>query len=161
MTVSDDTTWTKMSDDHAQFLKILDWKVKTLCTTTPVEEVFQLAVLIYLGRVSRTLFDEPLRTRQRMDRAFLLLSELPSCERQFPVFIIGCEACTDEQRTIILELISRTMDKPASRCFNHTNVLLEAIWAQHDLEERQQQDKDYWIKLGSTLSRCAVPPCFA
>ncbi|KAI0502915.1 hypothetical protein F5B22DRAFT_652607 [Xylaria bambusicola] len=150
------------SDNFKQFVKILDWKIKMLPTLNPMEEAFHIAALIYLGRASGTLLKEPLKTQERLDRAFELLPELASCERQFPIFILGCEARTDKRRVIVLDLIYRTMNSPASRSFDHIRLLLEAIWAQDDLEDnRLHKETNYWKKINLTMARCAIIPSFA
>ncbi|RYP19018.1 hypothetical protein DL765_003601 [Monosporascus sp. GIB2] len=147
-------------DDHKSFLKVLDWRIRSVKVAHPVDELYQLAMLVYLHRISGTLLNQHLRTQQRIDEAFAILSQLGSCERQFPVFIFGCEARTDHQRVIILELISRTERNNASRSFNYVKLLMQAIWAQDDLVDSQNGDLDYWNKLSSTMSRCAIPPSF-
>lgn len=127
-----------------------------------MDEVFELAVLVYLNRILGPLLDDqPLRTQQRIDKAFAVLSKLSSCERQFPVFILGCEARTDKQRAIVLDLIFQTEVNAASRSFKHIKLLLEVIWAQDDLVDGQHGDLSYWNKLSSTMSRFGYPPCFA
>jgi hypothetical protein len=42
---------------------------------------------------------------------------------------------TDEQRAVILDVISRTEKLSSSRPFNHCKRLLQASWAQDDLAE--------------------------
>ena len=159
--VSVETTSFGMSDDHREYLKILDWRIRSIPKADAMDEAFELATLVYLNRVSGPLLDDqPLRTQQRIDKAFAVLSQLSSCERQFPVFVLGCEARTDNQRAIVLDLISKTEDNVASRSFNQVKLLLEAIWAQDDLVDGQHGDLSYWDKLSSTMSRCANPPCF-
>lgn len=152
----------KMSDDHREYLKILDWRIRRIPKANAMDEVFELAALVYLNRMLGPLLDDqPLRTQQRIDQAFAVLSRLNSCERQYPVFILGCEARTDEQRAIVLDLISKTEGNLASRSFKHIKLLLDVIWAQDDLVDGQHGDLSYWNKLSSTMSRFADPPCFA
>ena len=159
--MSVDTTSVEMSQDHREYLKILDWRIRNTPKADAIGEAFELATLIYLNRTSRPLLDDqPLRTQQRIDKAFAVLSQLNSCERQFPVFVLGCEARTDNQRAIVLDLISRTEGNVASRSFNHVKLLLEALWAQDDLVDGHHGDISYWNKLSSTMSRCVNPPCF-
>ncbi|RYC64325.1 hypothetical protein CHU98_g1869 [Xylaria longipes] len=144
-------------DDHKSFLKILDWRIQNIPTTDFITELYQLSSLIYLDRISGPLLNQFARTQLYIDKAFAILSELSSCERQFPVFILGCEARTDTHRAIILDLISKTESKAASRSFTYVKLLLQAIWAQDDL---QDGELDYCSKLSSTISRCAIPPSF-
>ncbi|KAJ2980343.1 hypothetical protein NUW58_g6967 [Xylaria curta] len=137
----ENTACDKALGDQKECLKILDWRLRSVSTSGAVDEAF--------------------RRQQHIKKAFSLLSQLSSCERQFPVFILGCEARADEQRTIVLDLISRTEENSASRSFNHVKLLLEAIWAQDDLADAQIGELDYWNKLTSTVSRCSIPPCLA
>ena len=151
----------EISDDHREYLKILDWRIRSIPKADAMDEAFELAMLVYLTRISGPLLDDqPLRTQQRIGKAFAVLSQLSSCERQFPVFVLGCEARTDTQRAIVLDLISKTESNVASRSFNHVKRLLEAIWAQDDLFDGQNADLSYCNKLSSTMSRCVIPPCF-
>ena len=152
----------ELLDDHREYLKILDWRIRSTPKADAMDEAFELATLVYLNRISAPLLDDqPLRTQQRIDKAFAVLSQLGSCERQFPVFVLGCEARTDTQRAIVLDLISKTEGNVASRSFRHVKLLLEAIWAQDDLVDGQHGSLNYWNKLSSTMSRSPNPPCFA
>lgn len=151
-------------EDHKGFLTVLDWRIRTVPVLLEPDEVaemaiivelYRLAIHIYVNRVSENLLGQASRTQQRIDEAFTLLSRLPSCERQFPIFILGCEARTDDQRAIILDLISRTEKNITSRSFNHVTLLLHALWAQDDLAD---SELNYWHKLTSIISRCTVVP---
>ena len=148
------------SKDHQNHLKVLDWRLRKIPVATTVEELYQLATLIYLDRTSNSLLDQPLKIQQHIDKAFAVFSQLDCCERQFPLFVLGCEARTDEQRAIILDLISRTEANAASRSLSYVNLMLQAIWAQDDLVD-EPRNLNYADKLGFTMSRCAIPPCFA
>lgn len=141
-------------------IRILDWRIRSISTTGAIDEAFQLAALVYLDRISGSSFTPPSRAQQRVDEAFDLLSKMACCERQFPLFILGCEARSDEQRTVVLDLISRSEGNAVSRSFSHVKLLLEAIWAQDDLVDRQSVDLEYRNRLTSTMSRCSFPPCF-
>lgn len=151
-------------EDHKTFLTVLDWRIRTVPVSLkpdePVEmttavELYRMAVHIYVNRVSENVLGQAVRTQQCIDEGFALLSRLPSCERQFPIFVLGCEARTDDQRAIILDIISRTEKKVTSRSFNHVTVLLHALWSQDDLADREL---NYWNKLTSIISHCSIVP---
>lgn len=151
-------------DDYKNFLKILDWKIRSIpvpvkgseiSETATIVELYQTAILVYLNRVSGYLLDYSARTQQQIDRAFNLFSQLNSCERQFPVFILGCEARTDDQRATVLDLISRTEKSVSSRSLNHVKILIQAVWAQDDLADREL---DYWDKLSTVIGSCTILP---
>lgn len=151
-------------EDRKAFLTVLDWRIRTVpvllepdeaVDMTTTVELYRLAIQIYVNRVSENVLGQAARTQQRIDEGFVLLSQLPSCERQFPIFVLGCEARTDDQRAIILDLISRTEKKITSRSFNHVKVLLHALWAQDDLADREL---NYLVKLTSIISGCTIAP---
>lgn len=150
----------EVGEEHKKFLKVLDWRIRSTSADIPVDQLYQLAMLIYLDRTSKTLADQPLRMQQHIDNAFSIISQLDYCPRQFPVFILGCEARTDSRRVLILDLISRTEKQASSRSFNYVRLLIQAIWTQEDLTDIKTGDLDYWNKLSSTISRCAIPPTF-
>ena len=151
-------------EDYKSLLSVLDWKIRCLPLSakdeeasdiTTMTELFQLAISVYLHRATGDLLGQSARTQQQIERAFTLISQLGSCERQFPVLIIGCEARTDDQRAIILDLISRTENSVSSRSLNHVKTIVQAVWAQDDLAE---YELNYWDKLSSIISCCSIVP---
>ncbi|GAB1319906.1 Fungal-specific transcription factor domain-containing protein [Madurella fahalii] len=92
-----------------------------------------------------------------IDKAFGIFATLGSCERQFPVFILGCEARNDDQRAVVLDLISRTEKNISSRSFNLVRLLLQALWAQDDLADG---NTNYWKRLSYVISCCRIMPTF-
>ncbi|KAL9622083.1 MAG: hypothetical protein Q9160_003582 [Pyrenula sp. 1 TL-2023] len=159
--VPEDMTATEASSDRREYLKILDWRIRSTPKANAMDEAFELTTLIYLNRIASPFLDQALKTQQRIDKAFAVMSQLHSCEWQFPMFILGCEARTDHQRAIILDLISRTDSTVALRSFKNVKLLLEAIWVQDDLVDGQARDLSYWSRLSFTMSRCDHLPCFA
>ncbi|KAI0844099.1 fungal-specific transcription factor domain-containing protein [Daldinia vernicosa] len=154
------------ADDYKSFLKILDWRIRSMPVDVTVNniptdplimELYQLAMLVYLNRASENLLNQTIETQRRIDRAFTIFSRLGSCVRQFPIFILGCEARRDDQRTAVLDLISRSENEEASRSFNHVKILMQAIWAQDDLATG---DINYWDKLSYIISHCSILPMF-
>ena len=153
--------------DHKSFVEVLDWRIRSL----PIPEVtensdnmalvmklYQLAMLLYLNRSSEGLIEQPIRTQQQIDQAFAILPQLSSCKQQFPIYIIGCESRTDEQRAEILDVILRTEKLSPSRSFNHCKRLLQASWAQDDLAG--WNNISYRSKLSSTMSLAEIVPAF-
>ncbi|KAI3317775.1 hypothetical protein HD806DRAFT_514283 [Xylariaceae sp. AK1471] len=173
------------SAEERENFKILNWKLQNIPTRDAVDETFQLAALLYLDRVVSGALHQPLRTQPRVDHAFAaVLPHLPACGRRCPlfvVFILGAEARTDQQRAVILDLLHPPLPSPsrseaaaagddadavvvaaaASRQTEHVHLLLEALWAQEDLRDKQYGDLEYRSRLTYTISRCATPPCFA
>ncbi|KAF2119053.1 fungal-specific transcription factor domain-containing protein [Lophiotrema nucula] len=150
-----DSMFDQELEDYKNFLQVLDWRVRSIQVSSPVTELYQLAILVYINRVTNDLLSQSSQIEHHIDRAYSLFSNMPSCERQFPVFIIGCEARTDVQRTIILNLMSRTEKQVSSRSLNHARLLLPAIWVQDDLADG---NIGYWEKLTSIISCCSIMP---
>ncbi|KAI1470390.1 fungal-specific transcription factor domain-containing protein [Daldinia caldariorum] len=153
-------------DDYKNFLKILDWRIRAIqvkrmandTTDAPlVMELYQLATLVYLNRASDNVLNQTSRIQQHIDRAFTLFSQLEYCVRQFPIFVLGCEARRDDQRAAVLDLISRSEKHESSRSFNHVKLLIQAIWAQDDLANGEI---NYWDKVSYIISRCSILPTF-
>lgn len=169
-TVSSSAISPEMSDDvhdHKSFVEVLDWRIRSLPipkvtegsdNATLVMKLYQLAMLWYLNRSSEGLIDQPIRTQQQIDQAFAILPRLSSCKQQFPIYIIGCESRTDEQRAVILDVILRTEKLSSSRSFNHCKRLLQASWAQDDLAG--WNNISYRSKLSSTISLAETVPAF-
>ncbi|KAI5854500.1 hypothetical protein GGS23DRAFT_590628 [Durotheca rogersii] len=160
-----DTGAVENLDDYRSFLKVLDWRIRCLPISTVagdasaalLDELYQLAMLVYLNRATGDLLGQAAKTQQQIDRGFSIFTQLSSCERQFPVFILGCEARTDEQRAVVLDLIARTEKKVSSRSFNFVRLLIQAIWAQEDLSDGEI---NYWDKLSSIIGCCSIMPTF-
>lgn len=115
-------------------------------------------MLVYLNRSSEGLIDRPARMQQQIDKSFAIFNRLNCCKQQFPILIIGCEARTDEQRVVILDVISRTEKLGSSRPCNYLKRILQAVWAQDDLADGN--NISYRDKLTSVMSHCIIIPCF-
>ena len=157
-------------DDFKNFLEVLDWRIRSLPTgkgpdykdhlsddATLVMQLYQLAILLFLNRSFETLIDQPRRMQQHIDKAFAILPRLRSCKQQFPIHVIGCEARTDEQRAIVLDVISRT-EMSSSRSLNYCKRILEAVWAQYDLADGT--NIGYRDNLTVVISHCLILPSF-
>lgn len=82
-----------------------------------------------------------------MRQAFAALMEVPVATGPWPVFIIACEARTDQERLYILETLDR-MDKV--RNVGNVRVMrtiLETIWKQRDLQETSDtiEKRQWWL----------------
>ncbi|RAQ42686.1 hypothetical protein AFGD_010094 [Aspergillus flavus] len=91
-------------------------------------ELFRLSMLIWLNRMTGATLEPQSTTDARVQRALHILSDLKTCPRQLPLFIIGCEARTDEDRCMILELMNRTEASASSRSMFIVKALTEAVW---------------------------------
>lgn len=159
------------SKNHKKFIEILDWRIRNLpipcvghdtsespTTETLVLKLYKLSLLIYLNRISEEVLGQSIRMQQYVAEAFAIASKLEFCVKQFPVWIVGCEAQTDEQRAAILDLVARTEKLASSRSFHYCVSLLQALWVQDDLAHGN--GISYWRKMTSVMNVCRIPPAF-
>ncbi|EMT68741.1 hypothetical protein FOC4_g10004825 [Fusarium odoratissimum] len=149
---------------HRSHLEILDWKLRNLekkvpdnnasaDTTHPgfdlVVELYRLSTLIYLRRASAGILQLDQKFTTWVGQAFELLEQLPACQWPFPLLVFGCEAESDRQRTIILEVMERTTENMQYRNIATVKRVVETVWVQKDL---YTEDMNYVRKLGVILS---------
>ena len=156
---------------YGDYLKVLDWKLRKFdragsgrkslayMSSSNLDEVidlYRLGTLVYLRRASGGILQIDERFMGWIDQGFALLARLPACQWLFPLLIFGCEAGTDEQRMIILDLISRTKDSSQVPNLKVVEQTIRTIWVQGDL---LTEDLKYVSKLGIVLSTtyAAVP----
>ncbi|CEJ56417.1 hypothetical protein PMG11_02625 [Penicillium brasilianum] len=160
-------TPSKESDDFKSYLKVLAWRIRSISISdtrvneyqgmATIVELFQLAALVYLNRAFGHIIESAAETQQRIERAFDIFSRITSCERQFPLLILSCEAWTDAERCTVLDLISRTEERDSSRSLFLTKKLIQAVWVQDDLSQGQIE---YTEKLDAIMSCCTILPTF-
>ncbi|KAL4751359.1 fungal-specific transcription factor domain-containing protein [Aspergillus terricola var. indicus] len=127
-------------------------------TPDPTFELFHLAILVYFNRMTACALEPRSITQTRIQRALTIFAALDSCPRQFPLFIIGCEARTDEERCTVLELIDRTEKTASSRSVVILSALIKAVWVQDDLAG--DRELDYREKMTAIISVCSLMPMF-
>ncbi|KAL4801058.1 fungal-specific transcription factor domain-containing protein [Aspergillus venezuelensis] len=96
-------------------------------------ELFWHGILVYLNRASGHTLEFASTTQQRIERAFTLFQTIDVCPRQFPLFILGSEARTDDERRTVLELFDRTERDPSSRSLFLIREFVNIVWVQRDL----------------------------
>ena len=149
---------------HRSHLEILDWKLRNLekkvpdnnasaDTTHPafdlVVELYRLSTLIYLRRASAGILPLDQKFTTWVGQAFELLEQLPACQWPFPLLIFGCEAESDRQRMIVLEVMDRTIENMQYRNIATVKRVIETVWVQKDF---YTEDMNYVRKLGVILS---------
>ena len=122
-------------------------------------ELYRLAGLIYLYRAGQGLLSTAPKLRTAVKSGYRILKSLSFCDRSFSLAILGCEAQSEEERLVVLDLISRTR-----ACRNFGNIdfahrFIEASWAQDDLNPNKEVD--YVQKFDAIMSRSRNLPSFA
>ncbi len=122
-------------------LTILEWKIRTIPVSegplppgkiimeeSKTLEIFQLALLVYIERASGSSPGQSENMRSRLNRAFVIFSQVKTWQRQFPLLILGCEARADEDRIVVLDLISRTEENTNTRNLRGMKDILQSLW---------------------------------
>jgi hypothetical protein len=118
-------------------------------------ELFRLATLIYFGRAADSIGQE--NSSKWVGKAFTILSRLDAYLRPFPLLIFGLEATTDDQRSALFDLISKTENSMPLRSLSFIRLMIQSVWVQDDLARREI---GYMDRLGLILSSNAALPTF-
>jgi hypothetical protein len=121
-------------------------------------QLLRLAALIYLERVSRNFSGQSAKLESWTRQAFLILNGLDSCLCPFALFIIGCEACKDEDRIVILKLYANMEKRPYLQSFMASRSLIQTAWNQQDLAH--EGELEYIRKLNLVVSSRDLLPSF-
>ena len=124
-----------------------------------VMELYRLAALIYLERASRNFSGSSPKLAMWAGAAFAILTTMGVLKYNFPVFIIACEARTDEQRIVILDCLEKTQESPSMAGTVMVKDMIQRAWAMDDLDPAG--DVDYMGKLDVVVSGCDSMPSFA
>jgi len=115
-----------------------------------VAELYRLSGLIYLQRAARGAFSSNPAVKELVDAAYNIIKRMESCGNTFPIFIIGCEARSDERRAEILRILRTTRSVLGSMNINRVHEFIERFWAQEDLDV--EQTIEYTTKVTSVLA---------
>ncbi|EED21071.1 hypothetical protein TSTA_083040 [Talaromyces stipitatus ATCC 10500] len=100
-----------------------------------VKELFILAVLLYIERTSNGTSDRPtIKNTEWTCAAFDIFSRIDSCNKPFAYVVFGCEARTDQDRTIILDVLDRTIESKANGLLHPLRDVMIKTWVHDDLK---------------------------
>ncbi|KAF7562897.1 hypothetical protein G7046_g1234 [Stylonectria norvegica] len=121
-------------------------------------ELYQVSTLIYLIRASG---GPTSKLKALVERAFAAPVQYHSCHHFFPLFVLGCEAKTEEQRSLILALIERTERDSLMRSMKGVRDGIEGIWVQQDLHADEDLVINYDTMLSGVISANSTLPSYA
>ena len=102
--------------------------------TKDIAELFRLTGLIYLNRAGRGASLPNQMLRGWIEESFAILERVGTCERTFPLFIVACEAQTDDRRSLILGILNSTQAQFQPGSIMSARGCIERFWAQDDLD---------------------------
>lgn len=128
-----------------------------------IAELYHIATLVYLFNGSASPCSLDYQLDGLIDRGFHLIRKLSTCERSFPLLILGSEARNDEERMLLLELIQKTGAKHNDSSLVRIKAGLEMVWSQRDLEadEDEYSDLSYLHRLDTIISSSCTLPFFS
>ena len=127
-----------------------------------IAELYRLAALIYSERACRKKTRPSIEVAHLVQNAFEIMGELQVCTTPWPLFIVGCEAETDSQRSLMLQLLERSADYRKSDNILWTKKLIEGIWKQDDLSTYSHLTEagQPLLRYGSVVSASSQLPSF-
>ena len=96
-------------------------------------ELYRIAALIFLERACRRKSRRSSAVEHLVEAGLAILQRLKVCAVMWPLFIIACEAETDEQRTIVLAIFEKSTKFRKAGNIPCVQGLAEAVWKQDDL----------------------------
>ena len=96
-------------------------------------EVYKMAARIYFVRALQSSWKLSTKLDSLLDNVFTGPLPAHACGHFFPVFVLACEARTDERRTTIVGLIDRTERSAQIRGIEALRHRIQSIWVQQDL----------------------------
>lgn len=126
-------------------------------------ELYRMTTLIYLVRASQSPWEASSSSSELdalVDQAFSVPLQMTACDHFFPLFILGCEARTDEQRAIILGMIERTEKGPHVRSMKRLQAGIQSVWAHHDLHADSDVAVNYVRMMNAVISSHSTLPSY-
>jgi hypothetical protein len=123
-----------------------------------IAELYRLAVLVYLERVGRASSRFSPKVSQLLEQAFCILEKLDFCERPWPLFVIGCEARSDKERALVLDVLDRTKSVRGCGSLKSVIVLIRMTWVQDDLHG--ENELSCFARYNAVLGAFAHIPVF-
>lgn len=150
-----------MLDQRIESLAIVQVPEKSCSSDTSVAKLYQIATRIYLARASQNDWTPSAGLNSLIDDAFAIPNKVTPCVHFFPLFILACEAQTDEQRTTILDLIDRAERDVRVRSMKVLRAGIQSIWVQQDLYADSDLLVNYLGIISSAVSSSNTVPSFA
>ncbi|KAI0150262.1 fungal-specific transcription factor domain-containing protein [Xylariaceae sp. FL1272] len=161
-------------DKYKERLKNFEVEINSLATSPPIQnskaskdtelpisvQLYQTATLVYLVRASQDP-DEPIANLDSVVAgAFAGPIKAQFCDHLFPLFILACEAHTDEQRTAILNLLNRTEKVDHVRSLLNLKAQIQSFWVQRDLYADSDLVVDYLALMKTVVSSDTTLPSY-
>ncbi|EFQ36230.1 hypothetical protein CGRA01v4_04668 [Colletotrichum graminicola] len=123
-------------------------------------EIWRIATRVYLARASQNRWEQSADLDSMIDAQFVRITTFYSCRHFFPMFILACEARTDERRAAVIGLIDRTERSARTRSLKGLRNLVQSIWVQQDLHADRDLLVNYHGIISTVVSSGTTPSSF-
>ncbi|KAH7311249.1 fungal-specific transcription factor domain-containing protein [Stachybotrys elegans] len=106
-------------------------------------KIWHLATRLYLTRASQSAWEAPADLSSEIEEGYARIAGFYECRHFFPLFVLACEARTDEKRSAIEGLIERTEKSNRGRSMQGLKDIIHSIWVQQDLYADEDVVVDY------------------
>jgi hypothetical protein len=112
-------------------------------------EFYRIAALIYLLRVIPGS-ENTVRRSSYINLGFQVLRSLPICTSPWPLFVLACEAQSDEHRIEILHTLDQMdQNRKIGNVFVIRNII-ETLWNQQDLQADVDNNSNFkWWEMAA------------
>ena len=119
-----------------------------------------MTTLLYLVRASESPLQRAANLKSLLARAFSIAENSSTCHHFFPLFILACEARTDEQRITILKVMDRNEGGIHIRSMRDLKSRILSMWVQQDLNADTDLVINYHSILDAVISSGYTFPSF-
>ncbi|EHK47090.1 hypothetical protein TRIATDRAFT_306814 [Trichoderma atroviride IMI 206040] len=162
----------RLSESHLKTVRSLEIRLKYLeqrqaavlpsdtmqaTQETQIAELFRLAATIYLVRMAKGEPETSKCLASAMDQAFRILNEIEYCDRPWPLFIIGLESRTEEQRSRMMQVLESSVKRRPLGSMTLVKRMVPDAWTQQDLREAPMEPFALYDVI---IGRNRVTPCF-
>lgn len=125
-------------------------------------ELYRLAALIYLERACRRKSRASTEFTCLVENTLNILEDIQVCTAVWPLFIVACEAETDSQRSMVLQVFKKTKEYRKADNISWIKRLVQGVWKQDDLFTYIHVPKaaEPMLRYGSVMSACTQLPAF-
>ena len=103
------------------------------CKALDTAELYRIAAMIFLERACRGVPRSDPQIENLVGTGLKLLERLRGCAAMWPLFIVACEAETDEHRSIALDSFEASAKVRKAGNISWVQRLAEGVWKQDDL----------------------------
>ncbi|KAH7024863.1 fungal-specific transcription factor domain-containing protein [Microdochium trichocladiopsis] len=129
--------------------------------TPAVFELYRLSALVALARVGESRFGQQTDVDSLLEQAVEVMKGLETCQRQFPLLVLGSQVVTDEHRRVVMDLLTRSVASETGRKMMCLQSSVKFSWVQMDLHADQNMVFELGVLMRTLCGNCLSVPSLA